>query len=1492
MVPTETGVLERAVQDIVKKMLSVDGIVEAGADSAVVGRSTPLDLVVWNTVNGMLGETRPPLKKIEHLDALKPEQFARFLEAYVAGRLEVSEKVDGSAQVSFGSLNGRLWTQTKNGVKRFSAGDYPDRPAYRAVKRAHEVLSRYPTNVAGRIPEGATFVADVLHTAVPNTIEYGKERIVVHGVNVGGRSLSTEAARRVVEDLASMAGGMVDEDMTLEFKRVLTKEELALDLSEELVYLHHQDARPAVHRKLLWRLEELSSAYGPAGGVMEGLVFFDPSSGLITKVVDREGFTKLNKFMWNFRERLGRGVKQGGVWRPGVVGHLRSDLAERVLGSKEIKSPGFVAKLSGLASRCTFPQEAVSRRQRLDHVLKTWLDSQGVAESLVKPVTDRVATEAFVRFDKLKREWTRAKADEVFVEVKGRRHVMHPLIVKRTDEAFLQSARELVDVLSAANGGSVHVLRCSLGESRLEKIVVPMPEEIETLGEATPFDQAPTAVAATQKNARQPRPDRGQIQRDASDVVQAFKDKLAKRGIVPVGEDKPEVLGTGTQGSAFELKDGRVLKVTMDQAEAQAASKLKGKGNKHIAKIFDVFKFPESHSGVLYGVVTERLLPIPGTHAVPAASTGEAEALNNALTYSYLYDVMESTKGPWDRVYEVMGNALRNRTEDMPEAEASKVQKRFEDSQAVLERYGIPGMVDELFKNGIGFKDFHAGNIMKKPDGDYVLIDLGYSNVPGGQEPEVLERVEEASSVETIKRHHPEIELAVDFHEGLLRKHGLVVHAEMGAGANGVAYSLGLGDKVLKVTKDLDEARASNLLKGKSLKHVVKFFEVFKFPPTPGVDTPIYGIVQEACSHLSTSERSRLLAILRFVDRYMGSWYSEPAEKVRQTFDDIHDANPDLRQEIVRLLGDPMFESILDALEELRQNGVEWHDVHADNLMKRNGKLVAIDLGVAASGGKEPDVLERAIVETTLAVLRESRADRVGVTIGRYQPFHRGHAEVIRRLAAKFDRVLVIVAGNTRDKKNPFSYDLRIELLKRSLPDVLNKVEIHRAEVGGKGSGFVPGVLSDIIKDKNSSLEADVAVTVLVGEDRFQEMQAQMQRAVAFKEKGGELYFDPTMAVVERLPDVKDDDSAARVSGTRVREALLADQKEAVESMMDPHLVSNSTDFEEMYSRMRDELGVKPKKGVQEVVEGVVTELLKDIGGTKGIEAVLTTNAQKLASSRWKVTLDKLRPLGSGQEGVAYSMGNGRVLKVTTDEKEAVTSYALVGKGDTKHVVHVYDVFRFDPAPGITQPVYGVVAEELAPLPHDEIREVDELTDELEAQLGEQAFLNLLWEGDWDALLETLRASLEADTGKEAGLPQTDPRVSRKSEKRLRRYVSFFEKYQIPEMMRELHGLGVKFADYHGGNLMKRGPTYVINDLGRSESPSKKRPPTLDNVVAEVVGKLVEQPFDGIGNSMTGVRAGSSAVSTFKNRVGPGTKADWQSSLDRLPAPNSGSAKF
>jgi pantetheine-phosphate adenylyltransferase len=75
---------------------------------------------------------------------------------------------------------------------------------------------------------------------------------------------------------------------------------------------------------------------------------------------------------------------------------------------------------------------------------------------------------------------------------------------------------------------------------------------------------------------------------------------------------------------------------------------------------------------------------------------------------------------------------------------------------------------------------------------------------------------------------------------------------------------------------------------------------------------------------------------------------------------------------------------------------------------------------------------------------------------GTFDPIHRGHIDIIERTSKMFDRLVVVIAKNSK-KVNLFSEEERLEMLKKSLSH-LDNVEVV----------FTSGLLADIAKKKEA----------------------------------------------------------------------------------------------------------------------------------------------------------------------------------------------------------------------------------------------------------------------------------------------------------------------------------------------------------------------------------------------------------------------------------------
>lgn len=531
----------------------------------------------------------------------------------------------------------------------------------------------------------------------------------------------------------------------------------------------------------------------------------------------------------------------------------------------------------------------------------------------------------------------------------------------------------------------------------------------------------------------------------------------------------------------------------------------------------------------------------------------------------------------------------------------------------------------------------------------------------------------------------------------------------LGTGSRGSTFELS-GDKVIKITGDREEAVAANKLKDHKLKHVYTVFDVFRFK-----GFKVYGIIQEKLTPLEGADPNN-------------PYRSETGEagvfdwsvEVLTLYSAIQAAGYDF-EELKVVIQENLYEkskhtkdpkqlkkdfntawkcltsifSLKGMMTDLSSLGIKFHDYHAGNIMKRkDGSFVVIDIGYSrVAGGKEPEVLEK-------KKIAEAKADKIGITIGRFQPFHIGHADIIRKLAKNNSKVIVFVAGLKKDKKNPFSYDLRKELIRLSLPDIEDRIEVRKAEVDGKQNAFLPALIGRVVTETDSILGPDTVANILVGPDRYEDIKRQFESAADSELDG----FDPTKFTVQKVEELSDDDGS-RVSGTSIRDAIAADNKEAVKKLLDPHVSTDETKFNDLFEKMSAELSSKK--------ESLVREFFEDIAPTKEkglslVRELVMAHADDFQTKGIDVT--QLSELGYGRNGIAYDTGSGRILKVTTDKLEARNALSIVGHA-ARTVYQVFDVFAFPEKFKDDNMVYCIIHEKLQKLSDDEVAGIESALD-------------------------------------------------------------------------------------------------------------------------------------------------------------------------------------
>lgn len=202
----------------------------------------------------------------------------------------------------------------------------------------------------------------------------------------------------------------------------------------------------------------------------------------------------------------------------------------------------------------------------------------------------------------------------------------------------------------------------------------------------------------------------------------------------------------------------------------------------------------------------------------------------------------------------------------------------------------------------------------------------------------------------------------------------------------GVAYDV--GGKVLKVTKDAREAKASAIVAGKNLPNIVKVYDIWKFP---GVEW--YGLIIEKLTPLSKEEEKQLTQAVidtKFpvlLHQSGDDWNKAMQELARQTmrtatkqaYVQFPEADPakggaGIRDERVKQFVSNMANktvadfnkltkdyNMLQLFKSLKQLGIQYYDFHGGNYGRRaDGTLVLFDLGRSISKGAMPkELVER-----------------------------------------------------------------------------------------------------------------------------------------------------------------------------------------------------------------------------------------------------------------------------------------------------------------------------------------------------------------------------------------------------------------------------------------------------------------------------------------------------------------------------------------------------
>ena len=170
----------------------------------------------------------------------------------------------------------------------------------------------------------------------------------------------------------------------------------------------------------------------------------------------------------------------------------------------------------------------------------------------------------------------------------------------------------------------------------------------------------------------------------------------------------------------------------------------------------------------------------------------------------------------------------------------------------------------------------------------------------------------------------------------------------LGTGSHGAAYDL--GDRVLKLSHDHDEAIVSALIRGKSLRHVVKIHDVWslsdsarKETPSPHKYKPWFAVTREKLVMPKKHDIDIMKTMFElYEDESLDLWVNNQRVMVARWRNMLQaELDPRSTTKAMSILRD-----VAVGASELRSHGFDWTDFHDENILQSaSGVYKIVDVG-------------------------------------------------------------------------------------------------------------------------------------------------------------------------------------------------------------------------------------------------------------------------------------------------------------------------------------------------------------------------------------------------------------------------------------------------------------------------------------------------------------------------------------------------------------------
>jgi len=165
----------------------------------------------------------------------------------------------------------------------------------------------------------------------------------------------------------------------------------------------------------------------------------------------------------------------------------------------------------------------------------------------------------------------------------------------------------------------------------------------------------------------------------------------------------------------------------------------------------------------------------------------------------------------------------------------------------------------------------------------------------------------------------------------------------LGTGSQGAAYDL--GDRVLKLTHDQDEAIVSAMIRGKSLRNVVKIYDVFALSDTARESDyqTWYVITREKLTPLKRHDLDIMKVMYDlYEDESLDLWVTSERTMISR-WRTLLQSQLDFAS-VSRAMG--ILRDVAIGSSEIRKLGFDWTDFHDENIfLSESGAYKIVDVG-------------------------------------------------------------------------------------------------------------------------------------------------------------------------------------------------------------------------------------------------------------------------------------------------------------------------------------------------------------------------------------------------------------------------------------------------------------------------------------------------------------------------------------------------------------------